>query len=90
MSKKTISQEPKTQDGKHEEIKKPANLPANAMPKDGYVLAVDGKLKTRFENADDATAAGEKLKRDFPVVQVAIYNAVERIYTPVTASEKAE
>ncbi len=27
---------------------KPANLRADAMPTDGYVLSVDGKLKSRF------------------------------------------
>lgn len=93
MSKKTISQEPKNQEPKNQEIKleearKPANLRANAMPSDGFILSVDGKLKTRYENAKDATAAGTKLKQSFPVIQVAIYDAVERVYTPVDMQEQ--
>ena len=39
-------------------IEKPANLRANAMPIDGYVLSVDGKLKTRFETSEEAMTAG--------------------------------
>jgi hypothetical protein len=73
----------KTPDLTLHETKKPANLRANAMPTDGFVLAVDGKLKTRFENAKDALAAASKLKQTYPVIQVAIYDAIARIYTPV-------
>ena len=47
-----------------QDTKKPANLRANAMPPDGYVLAVDGKLKTRFETSQEAMTAGAKLKPD--------------------------
>jgi hypothetical protein len=63
--------------------KKPANLRANAMPTDGFVLAVDGKLKARYETAKEAMTAGEKLKQSFPVIQVAVYDAAARKYTLV-------
>jgi hypothetical protein len=68
--------------------KKPANLRANAMPTDGYVLSVDGKLKTRYETSKEAVTAGSKLKQSFPVLQVAIYDATERVYTPLDLQEK--
>ena len=68
--------------------KRPVNLRANAMPADGYVLAVDGKLKTRFDTAQEAMAAGSKLKQRYPVIQVQVFDAAERMYTPVEA--KAE
>ena len=68
---------------KLQETKKPSNLRANAMPADGFVLAIDGKLKTRYENAKDATAAAEKLKQSYPVIQIAVYDATARVYTPV-------
>ncbi len=71
------------------EAKKPKNLLANALPTDGFVLAVDGKLKTRFDTAKDATAAAVKLKETYPVIQVAVYDAVERKFSPVEAA-KAE
>lgn len=63
--------------------KKAENLRANARPKDGYVLSIDGKLKTRYETSDQAMSAGLKLKESYPVIQVAIFNAAEQTYTPV-------
>jgi hypothetical protein len=76
-------QEPTTPETAPPEVQKPANLRANAVPLDGYVLSVDGKFKSRYENAEDAVAAGTKLKQTFPVIQVAIYDAAGRRYTPV-------
>ena len=81
------SEEPTVQEPNQEltvhETKKPANLRANAMPIDGFVLSIDGKLKTRYESAKDANAAGAKLKQSYPVIQVAVYDATARVYTPV-------
>lgn len=68
-------------------VKKPTNLSANAIPSNGYVLSVDGKLKTRYENSTDAMTAASKLKQSYPVLQVAVYDAAQRIYTAV-AKEK--
>jgi hypothetical protein len=69
--------------------KKPANLLANAIPTDGYVLSVDGKMKTRFETAKDAMTAASNLKEAYPVIQVAVYDAAKREYAPVElATEK--
>lgn len=85
-------EEPKIQEPKEEiklqETKRPANLRANATPVDGFVLSIDGKLKTRFENAKDATAAGTKLKQSYPVIQVAVYDAAARVYTPIELQEQ--
>lgn len=69
---------------------KPANLRANAMPTEGFVLAVDGKLKTRFETSKEAMAAGAKLKQSYPVIQVAVYDAAERAYTPIEGKSDAK
>jgi hypothetical protein len=66
---------------------KPANLRPNVMPSDGYMLSVDGKLKTRFETSEDAMTAGLKLKQDFPVLQVAVFDGAARSYTAVTLPE---
>ena len=73
-----------------QKTEKPANLRANAMPTDGYILAIDGKLKTRYETSEEAMTAGSKLKQSFPVIQVAVFDAKQRIYTPVGEHEKAE
>lgn len=61
--------------------KKPTNLRANVRPTEGFVLSVDGKLKERFETSEQAIKAGLKLKGSFPVIQVAVFNAVEQTYT---------
>jgi len=63
--------------------KRPENLKANTIPSDGYLLSVDGKLKTRYETATEAASAGEKLKMNFPAVQVAVFDATTRTLTPV-------
>jgi len=87
MSKAKIHDESK-QDTKRDEVTKPKNMPANATPIDGFVLSVDAKFKTRFESSEDAMAAGLKLKQSYPVIQVAIYDAAARIYTPVDLPEQ--
>jgi hypothetical protein len=63
--------------------RQPENLKANRIPSDGYLLWVDGKLKTRYETVEEATSAGEKLKTSFPVVQVAVFDAITRTLTLV-------
>lgn len=73
-----------------QKTQKPVNLRANAMPSDGYILVVDGKLKTRYETSEEAMTAGSKLKQSFPVIQVAVLDAKQRIYTPVDEQEKVE
>jgi hypothetical protein len=72
----------------NQDTKKPANLRANAMPIDGHVLSVDGKLKTRYESSKDAIAAGAKLKQSYPMIQVAVYDATRRNCTPVELHEQ--
>ncbi len=66
---------------------RPGNLRADVMPHDGYVLSVDGKLKTRFQTSEEAMTAGLKLKQNHPVVQVAIFDATARSYAPVVLPE---
>lgn len=66
---------------------RPTNLSANVLPSDGFVLSVDGKLKNRFETSEDAMTAGLKLKKSFPVLQVAVFDGAARSYTPVSLPE---
>jgi hypothetical protein len=92
-SKDAIGEEALNQEPKHEEMrsheiklhetKRPANLPANPIPVDGFVLSVDGKLKARYETSADAMTAASKLKQSYPVIQVAVYDAAEGNYTPI-------
>ena len=71
-----------------QDAQKPTNLRANAIPVDGYVLSVDGKLKTRYETSTEAMAAGIKLKQSFPAIQITVFDAAERIYAPVALQDK--
>ena len=92
MAKERMKQEAKNQEPSHQEIKleetkKPENLRANAVPVDGFVLSVDGKLKARYETSEAAMTAASKLKQSYPVIQVAVYDVTERVYTPVNLQE---
>jgi hypothetical protein len=71
-----------------EGTKTPVNPRADAVPTDGYVLSVDGKLKARYETSKEAMTAGSKLKQDFPVIQVEVFDAANRVYVPVELQEK--
>jgi len=71
----------------NEVTKKPAIPRADAIPTDGYVLSIDGKLKARYETAKEAMEAGSKLKQNFPVIHVEVYDAAARAYTSVEAQE---
>jgi hypothetical protein len=82
-----MSKEPKNLVLKNQEPKA-QEIMLNAVPVDGYVLLVDGKLKTRYESAKDANEGGAKLKQSYPVIQIAVYDATARSYTPVTLPEK--
>lgn len=83
MSKEPKNQESRIEEIKLQETKKPENLRANAVLVDGYVLSVDGKLKMRYETSKEAIMAASKLKQSRPVIQVAIYDAIARVFTPV-------
>ncbi len=71
-----------------QETEKPKNLRANTLPTDGFALCVDGKMKTRYETSQQATAAGLQLKQTYPVIQVTVYDAAARLYTPVELEVK--
>ena len=71
-----------------EDAKKLAQVRADAIPTDGYILTVDGKLKTRYETEQDAAAEAAKLKQRFPVIQVSVYDAAAGTYTAVDTQEQ--
>ncbi|HZP32694.1 MAG TPA: hypothetical protein VFB23_04950 [Candidatus Acidoferrales bacterium] len=67
----------------------PASPRADAMPTEGYVLSVDGKLKAEFKASEDAMAAGLKLKQAYPVLQVQVFDAAARSYTSILQPDPA-
>ena len=69
------------------EAKKPLNQRADAMPTNGFVLSVDGKLKTQYQTAKEAETAAIKLKQRYPVIKVEVYDAVARLYTTIDGGQ---
>ncbi|WP_247354202.1 hypothetical protein [Bradyrhizobium sp. 160] len=45
------------------------------LPTSGYAIEVDGRFKAEFTTRDGAKAAGEELKKRFPLLQIRIYDA---------------
>jgi hypothetical protein len=65
------------------EDKRPRNPRANALPTEGYVVEIDGKMKAEYTTPEAAFKAGSEIKKNFPSVQVRIYDAKERTRTQI-------
>jgi len=72
-----------------DKVKKIANRRGDALPIDGYGLAVDGKIKSQHVTSEAALKAGLEIKRNFPVVQVMVFDAVAGTRTPVELPKEA-
>ena len=59
---------------------------ANLRPTEGYILEVDGKFKSEYENSEAAMKVGLELEK-YAHIQVKVYDAKERTRTPVTLPE---
>ncbi|HYM98721.1 MAG TPA: hypothetical protein VET25_03185 [Aestuariivirgaceae bacterium] len=62
---------------------KPSNKRGDALPTDGFGLEVDRKMKSLYATSEAALKAGLEIKRKFPLVQVTVFDAVERTRMPV-------
>ena len=68
---------------------RPKNLSANKVPSEGYVLEIDGKFKAEFETSEAAMKAALELKKNYPQIQVNVYDAKEHARTLVELTEKS-
>jgi hypothetical protein len=60
----------------------PKKMPrADRPPTEGFVTVVDGHFKSEFDTVDAAEAAGRKLKAAYPMLQVEIYDAANKVRT---------
>jgi hypothetical protein len=59
---------------------------ADVTPKNGFILEIDGRMKNQFERESDARAKAVELKERFPMLQVKIYDAVEKIRTVISTA----
>jgi hypothetical protein len=45
------------------------------LPKAGFAIEIDGRLKTEFSTREGAELGAIELKRRFPMLQIRIYDA---------------
>jgi hypothetical protein len=62
---------------------RPKNPPSNVRPTEGHILEVDGKFKSEYETSTAAMKVGLELKKNYPQIQVKVYDAKERTRTLV-------
>ena len=65
----------------------PKPLHANAYPKEGFSLVVDGRFKQHFVTMDEAQKAAVGLKTRYPPLQIAVRDAVTAERFPVELPE---
>ena len=56
-------------------------LRADQPPTEGFVTIVDGHFKSEFDDVDAAEASGRKLKATYPMLQIEIYDAANKVRT---------
>jgi hypothetical protein len=56
-------------------------LRADRPPTEGFVTIVDGHFKSEFDTVDAAEASGRKLKSAYPMLQIEIYDAANKVRT---------
>ena len=54
---------------------------ADRPPTEGFVTVVDGHFKTEFDTVEAAEASGRKLKAAYPMLQIEIYDAEQKVRT---------
>jgi hypothetical protein len=59
-------------------------LRADRPPTEGFVTVVDGHFKSEFDTVEAAEASGRKLKAAYPMLQIEIYDAENKVRTLLT------
>ena len=81
--------EPTVEQPTNTDTKRPKNPSASTIPSEGYVLEIDGKLKSEFPTSEAAMKSGLELKKKYPQIQINVYDAKERARTLVDLTEKS-
>lgn len=81
--------EPTVEQPTNTDTKRPKNPSASTIPSEGYVLEIDGKLKSEFETSEAAMKSALELKKRYPQIQINVYDAKERARTLVDLTEKS-
>jgi hypothetical protein len=56
-------------------------LRADRPPTEEFAIIVDGHFKSEFDTVDAAEASGRKLKAAYPMLQIEIYDAANKVRT---------
>ena len=60
----------------------PKKIPrADRPPTEGFVTVIDGHFKSEFDTVDAAEASARKLKSAYPMLQIEIYDAANKVRT---------
>jgi hypothetical protein len=54
---------------------------ADRPPTEGFVMVVDGRFKSQFNTVQAAEASAGKLKSNYPMLRIEIYDAVNQVHT---------
>ena len=81
--------EPTVDQAASNDTPRPKNTSASTIPSEGYVLEIDGKLKSEFQTSEAAMKSGQELKKKYPQIQINVYDAKERARTLVELTEKS-
>ena len=81
--------EPTAEQPASNDTSRPKNTSASTIPSEGYVLEIDGKLKSEFETSEAAMKSALELKKKYPQIQINVYDAKERARTLVELTEKS-
>ena len=75
--------EPPVEQPASSDTRRPKNASASTIPSEGYVLEIDGKLKSEFETSEAAMKSALELKKKYPQIRINVYDATERARTLV-------
>jgi hypothetical protein len=56
-------------------------LRADLPPTEGFVTVIDGHFKSEFDTVDAAETSARKLKAAYPMLQIEIYDAANKVRT---------
>jgi hypothetical protein len=56
-------------------------LRADRPPTEGFVLIVDGHFKSEIDTVEAAETSGRELKAAYPMLQIEIYDAANKVRT---------
>ncbi len=59
-------------------------LQSSELPKTGFAIEVDGRIKTEFDTKEGADRGAIELKRRFPMLQIRIYDAAAKSHLEIS------